>query len=221
PTASSTATARPHQKNQLAPSSWSVAHEDSVPGTDDSLAIPYEYSSDTPRAIQPTASVTMSGFSPATPTRSPLPSPTSPDQASATTIATASLPFAPPETPTVSRPARVIVPGIDRSIPPIMITSISPSAATASTAIVASTVLSESFPSVSGATMAAIAIIAADASQTGRKPAPTRTLVSAPAARSRSAAAPAGASSASTAWAAFPPSVNRPRPRPRGEVAAP
>ena len=79
---------------------------------------------------------------------------------------------------------RTITPGIERSIPPVMITSISPSPATARNVTNGRIPLEkESFDSVSGAMTAAITNSAPVASQTGTNPAPISRLLTSDAMR--------------------------------------
>ena len=74
--------------------------------------------------ICPTASVTISGFSLRIPTRIPLTSPTSTPTPTQARIPSTSLSLAPALTPTRRFPPREITPGVERSIPACMITSI-------------------------------------------------------------------------------------------------
>ena len=76
----------------------------------------------------------MSAFSLSPPIRMPLTSPTIAAATSAVAIATQICSSDPSPTPTMITAARLIVPGTLRSIPPVMITNIWPSAVIPSTA---------------------------------------------------------------------------------------
>src|SRR5437016_14579781 len=111
-----------------------------------------------------------------TPISRPLTRPTSADQPRQARIANQSLPFEPAPTPTTRLPTSVTTPGIERSIPPAITTSISPSAATARKVASGSTALNELPDSVSGAAISATTKSTPVASQTGTNPDPTSTL---------------------------------------------
>ena len=131
-----------------------------------------------PVTISPTASVTISGFSPTKLTSSPLTSPTPAASAMQMTIAPASPLSLPLEAPTTTLATRTITPGIERSMPPFMITSISPRAATARKVMKGSTaLLSDADDSASGATIWQTTSRKAVASQTPTKPEPGSALL--------------------------------------------
>ena len=81
-----------------------------------------------PVTIWPTASVTISAFSPSPPISSPFTSPTRAQSARAIDDRRPQVVAVRLPSPTVTTAARVNVPGTLRSIPPVMITSIWPSA---------------------------------------------------------------------------------------------
>ena len=94
------------------------------------------------------------------------------------TIAPASPLSLPLEAPTTTLATRTITPGIERSMPPFMITSISPRAATARKVMKGSTaLLSDADESVSGATIWQTTSRKAVASQTPTKPEPGSALL--------------------------------------------
>ena len=90
-------------------------------------------------------------------------------------MATTILPSSPLPTPTSTFATRTITPGIERSMPPVMITSIWPRPVTARNVMNGRIPLENEEPeSVSGAMIAQIANSRPVAIQTGTNPAPTR-----------------------------------------------
>src|SRR5579884_284320 len=122
----------------------------------------------------PTARVTISGLSRSRPTKMPFASPTATPTPRHARIAGAIRWSEPAPTPAIRLPPREITPGVDRSIPPCMTTSICPIAASARTDADGNTYDHDVLPRTSGAANAATITSAAVASQIGRNRAVTR-----------------------------------------------
>ena len=123
--------AAPVQKTMLMPRGFSAAHDESASGTEDEFVTSREYLRFHANTICPTASVTISGFSLTIPTRMPLTRPTPAPRPMQARIPSASRWSDPTPTPTIKFPPKEMTPGVERSMPACMITSICPSAATA------------------------------------------------------------------------------------------
>ena len=159
--------ATPVQKTLLAPSGLCVAHDESPLGTSGCpVTTSREYLLLQARTIWPTASVTISGLSRRSPTRSPFARPTSMPTARAATIATGRLWLEP--TPAIRLPPAAMTAGVERSMPPCMTTSIWPSAATASTVVWGKTYDHDVVCRASGAMNAATTTSTTVANHTGR-----------------------------------------------------
>ena len=121
-----------------------------------------------PLTICPTASVTMRALSPSPPMRIPLTNPTTAASTSAMPMAVQMRSSDPCPTPTVITAARVSVPGTLRSMPPVMITSIWPSAVMARNVPNGAIELRPGPRSVAGAQIEAMTTSSAIAMYTGR-----------------------------------------------------
>ena len=116
------------------PSGFSYAHDQSAVGTCEWVTTcSREYLLLQASAICPTASVTISGFSLRIPTKKPLTKPITMPKPRQATIAGARLWSDPAPMPAIKLPPSAITPGVERSMPAFMITSICPRAAIART----------------------------------------------------------------------------------------
>ena len=123
--------AAPVQKTALMPRGFAAAHDESAPGTWDEFVTSREYLRLHADTISPTASVTISGFSLRIPTSTPLTRPTPAPSPMHARIPSTSRWSDPRLTPTIRFPPKEMTPGVERSMPACMTTSICPSAATA------------------------------------------------------------------------------------------
>ena len=168
--------AAPAQNTELIPSGFSAAHDESELGTADWPVTSREYLIATASTICPTASVTISGFSPKTPTKIPLTRPTSTPRPTHARIPSTNRSSDPELTPTSRFPPSEITPGVERSMPACMITSIWPRAAIARTVMNGSTNAHEVLLIAFGAMTAETITRAPVASQIGRNRAATTAL---------------------------------------------
>src|SRR6185437_17127307 len=166
---------RPVQKTALTPSGLLVAHDDSAPGTYGlDVTVSREYLLLQASTTCPTARVTIKGLSRNTPTKIPLAKPISTPIPRQAGIASQRRWSELAPIPTIRLPPMEITPGVERSMPACITTSICPSAATARTVVYGRTYDQDVLPKADGASNAATTPSAAVASQTGRKRAPRR-----------------------------------------------